>query len=187
MTTRIALILFVMAAIWPSAHARCVQQATSLRLEVLKTESCLWAKSAKKPIVTELRETLTNVGDGDIILELRRPPTLRFSVSIEGGGSGNLAIVPPPPVLHSSDDPWFAPPESIRLAPGQSTVLAVHITELMRVLPEKKVSYRLGVTHNYPWRRPNEPEGQAFRLRQEEGNAKQSFRETVWFEGVRLQ
>lgn len=171
-----------------SVDARCTHEAEGTQLDTLRVATCLWAESRppkKSPVVTELRETLTNVGAEPIVLELHRDPMLRFRVGVYRGDE-DLAIVPPPPVLHGPPDRWAQGREMIPLAPGQSTTLVVAITELMAKAPERKARYRLSVGHSYPWRRPGEPEGQAFRLRLEEANRLRSFPETSWFESVRL-
>lgn len=185
MNIRILPILIALAAIPGQVDAGCVQTAASVRLSVLRVESCLSGASKKGRVATTLRETLTNIGKEDIVLELHRAPTLRFRVDISRDWTP-VAISPPPPVLHNPNDPWFAPKESIPLAPGASVTFSVPFSALMTEAPKRRAQYRISVTHDYPWRRPGEPEGQAFRLRLAESNAKKSYAESVLFEGVRL-
>jgi len=180
-----AALILILSVASSAVSARCVDTATTERLSALRVASCLWTESRKKPIVTELRETLTNTSSRDIVLELHRAPVLRFQVDISRDGEV-ISITPRPPVLHDSKDPWAVPRESIALSPGKSVTLAVPLRDLMNAPPKPRALYRIAITHSYPWRYPDEPSGQAFRLRLEEGNRKQSHVASVVFEGVRL-
>jgi hypothetical protein len=171
-----------------TAGARCQHEAEGTQLDTLRVHTCLWAEpraASETPGVTELRETVTNIGTETIVLELHRDPLLRFRVGIYRGAE-DLAIAPPPPTLHGPPDRWAQGREMITLAPAQSITLSVAIARLMTQPPEREAFYRISVAHSYPWRRPDEPEGQAFRLRLEEATRKRAFPETSWFEAVRL-
>ncbi len=181
------IVVFVLVCLLasPIAQGRCLQEAASERLTVLRVDSCLWRASSKGRVVTELRETLTNVSDKEIILELHRAPILRFGVFVALGGD-TVSRIPSPPVMHGPDPLWSAGYESIPLAAGDSISLSAAMSEFLAQAPVPKADYTVGVTHGYSWRYRGEPEGQAFRLRQLEGNQKRSFPKTIWFEGVRL-
>lgn len=176
----VALTLFA-----PMASGRCMQKGMSERLSVLRVESCLWRSSNRGSVVTELRETLTNIGDKDIVLELHRTPTTRFHVFISLDGNTESKL-PSPPVMDGPDPERLAGYESVPLAAGASIRLSVPIAIFLERPPVPKADYTIGVRHGYSWRYPGEPEGQAFRLRQAEGNQKKSFPKTVWFKVVRL-
>jgi hypothetical protein len=182
------LILLVLLALQASAAwSRCVHEGRSVRFGTLQVETCLWtdAVGKKPPIVTELRETLENVSDRPITLELAREPLRRYLVGIYGGGK-TLSAELAPPVLHGPNTTVVQPREAIRLEPGESTRLTVAFAALMKEPAVRKQRYRIAVTHDYPWRFEDEPAGSAFQRRNEQSNRERTFPEVLWFEGVRL-
>jgi hypothetical protein len=134
---------------------KCINKQTETRLGTLQVETCLAGtidNPNKPPLITEVRQTLRNLSDKPIELELFDDVILRLAASISTSADGRevskRASICPTDTASCMDSGWGHQ----LLAPRKEREYRYNITDLMTESPQADVAYFIGVNANYAYR-----------------------------------
>lgn len=170
-----------------SAGDRCLQQHEVIYSEVLRVQTCLVADAIPEnepPVAVSITQTLTNLADRPIELQLYEVGTDQFGIVIFADRrvvSKSMNI--PVPDAHDAVHPTFV---FHQLAAGESMHLDYLIADFMTEPPQEKMLYTFAINSKFPFRYMNEPKGKAYALRKAEERARKTYQPTRWFNDVRL-
>ncbi|MBL8297764.1 MAG: hypothetical protein JNN30_05380 [Rhodanobacteraceae bacterium] len=137
----------------------CIERHTATRLATLEIRTCLYGHiaTAQTPArATEIRQTLTNVGNKPIELLLSQDPLRRHRpIILTGNDSRGLHKMPRIPT--SEDDTFVEPAtEHVRLKPRASTELSYRLVDMMIEPPSATALYYIVARTNFDFRRDGE-------------------------------
>ena len=169
----------------------CIQEQTTVYLDSLQVGTCLVqsegaskAKEGEQLPVSHIRQTLKNVGNQPIELQLNLDLIFRMAMTVFLNGKDVTKIGKVGAV--DSGQPLLPPNEFHLLKPGQEKVFAYLIADFMTEPPQDGVVYEIIVGGKHGYRYLNEARGYGAILRLEEARAKKQYVKNPSFEGVRL-
>lgn len=168
----------------------CVKEDTLVYLDTLKVHNCLQADGnptdVNNAVITKATQTITNIGNRDVIVELRedyfRGPALNI---YEEGDGKNISRQLMPPQLHN---PNFKPPKvgQYPLAPNQSLIFTHIVNDGILSPVREGIKYTIFMRGTIPYRNPEEAEGYGAVLRSNEADRKKQYLRNSEFQNVRL-
>lgn len=176
-----------------SLAQQCIREMTTVYLDVLEVRSCLLTDGSeavtgrgdqKGTLISGATQKLKNLSKKPIVLEIWQDFFTSYALGVQGDGR----YISRPMTYPRLHDPSYVQPEmnSYQLMPGESKEMTYKIADVLIEEPRAGASYSLATKVNIPFRYLDEPRGMAFRLRQDESNAKKQYVQSHFFEGVRL-